>query len=221
MKTADFSLPPLPPALLRLREEAKQGLDPTAADETLALLLSVARMRAPARILEIGTAEGLTACALLLECPRAELVTIENDAERHARARQNFAAFGVGERVRSLLGDAAEILPALQGAFDLIFLDGPKAQYIHYYPILKELLAPRGVLFADDVLLYGWVDGRVPPPPRRRSIAARLREYLDAVQSDADLITCIFEAGEGAAVSVKNGAACFCGAQNTGTYPGK
>ncbi len=201
MKTADFSLPPLPPALMRLREEAKQGLDPTAADETLALLLSIARMRAPSRILEIGTAEGLTACALLLECPQAGLVTIENDAARRARAQQNFAAFGVEERAQSLLGDAAEILPALRGQFDLIFLDGPKAQYIHYFPVLKELLAPRGVLFADDVLLYGWVRGEAPP--KRRSIAERLREYLAAVQADADFITCIFEAGEGAAVSVK------------------
>ena len=40
-------------------------------------------------------------------------------------------------------------------------------------------------------------------PPKRRSIAERLREYLAAVQADADFITCIFEAGEGAAVSVK------------------
>ena len=202
MKTADFSLPPLPPGLDRLREEAKAGLDPTASDETLALLLAAARMRGAEHILEIGTAEGLTSVALLSECPSARLVTVENDPERHARALQNLARFGVAARAEAVLADAAEFLPSLSGPFELIFLDGPKAQYIRYLPHLKRLLAPRGVLFADDVLLYGWVDGRAAPPLKRRSIAERLREYLAAVQADPDFLTCVFDAGEGAAVSV-------------------
>ena len=52
--------------LYALREEAKKGRDPTAPDETLSYLLSAVRGRAPERILEIGAAEGLTSCAMLL-----------------------------------------------------------------------------------------------------------------------------------------------------------
>lgn len=79
----------------------------------------------------------------------------------------------------------------------------PRAQYIHYLPDLKRLLAPRGVLFADDVLLYGWVSGRAETPYKRRSIVRRLREYLGAVCTDPDLRTVVLEVGEGAAISVK------------------
>ena len=78
-------------------------------------------------------------------------------------------------------------------------------QYKKYLSDCKRLLCENGVLFADDVLLYGWVDGSAEPPPKRRSIAARLREYLDVVFSDPDLYTVLCRTGEGAAISVLRG----------------
>lgn len=191
--------------LRALREQAKGRRDPATEDDTLQLLLLVAQMRAPRRILEIGTAEGLTSVALLLQCTDASLVTIEVEPDLHARAEQNFALFGVRERAQALLGDAGEILPSLEGEFDLIFLDGPKAQYCRYLPHLKRLLSERGVLFADDVLLYGWVDGRAETPPKRRSIVERLRDYLRAAENDPALLTSVLPVGEGVALSVKTG----------------
>ena len=74
---------------------------------------------------------------------------------------------------------------------------------MHYLPDLKRLLRVGGVLVADDVLLYGWVDGRVPVPQKRRSLAERIREYLVAVAEDETLITSVLDIGEGVAVSVK------------------
>ena len=159
-------------------------------------------MRGARTVLEIGTGEGLTALSLLSEFPAMRLTTVEKDEQRRAAALAHFAEFGVQGRVRSILGDAAEVLPALREGYDLIFLDGPKAQYVHYLPELKRLLCAGGVLFADDVLLYGWVDGRVRPPQKRRSIAARLQDYLDAVFADPDLYTVLSHAGEGAAISI-------------------
>ena len=60
-----------------------------------------------------------------------------------------------------------------------------------------------GVLIADDVLLYGWVDGRSPVPPKRHSLIDRIRDYLKAVSADEDFITSVLALGEGVAVSVK------------------
>ena len=47
-----------------LRERAKEGRDPTAADETLALLCDLVQKLQPERVLEIGAGEGLTSIAL-------------------------------------------------------------------------------------------------------------------------------------------------------------
>ena len=189
--------------LAALRERAKEGRDPCAPDDTLQLLLACARMRAPERILEIGTGEGLTSLALLCECPRAHLVTVEADEARYRTACAYFEEFCVADRVRAVCGDAKDVLEALEEPFGLIFLDGPKAQYAAYFPDLKRLLAPRGVLFADDVLLYGWVDGREEVPPKRRSIVRKIREYLELVCADPDLVTSVLDVGEGVAISVR------------------
>lgn len=189
--------------ILKMREERKDRRDPVCPDEVLNYLLLTVRAISSENILEIGTAEGLSGAAMLFEAPNARLSTIEIDEERYAAAKENFAALGLSDRVRCILGDAADVLPALAGSFDLIFLDGPKAQYVHYLPDLKRLLRVGGVLVADDVLLYGWVDGRVPVPQKRRSLAERIREYLVAVAEDETLITSVLDIGEGVAVSVK------------------
>ena len=188
-----------------MRAALKDRRDPVCADETLQYLLFTVRCLRPSHILEIGTAEGLSGAAMLLEEEKARLTTIEIDEERYRRARQNFASFGLEGRVRRILGDAADVLPALDTGYDLIFLDGPKAQYINYLPELKRLLRAGGVLFADDVLLYGWVGGSVPAPQKRHSLVGRIRDYLAAVTSDEDFITSVLEIGEGVAVSVKRG----------------
>jgi predicted O-methyltransferase YrrM len=76
-------------------------------------------------------------------------------------------------------------------------------QYIKYLPRLKQLLKKGGVLLADDVLLYGWVNGEVPAPAKRRMLVTHVREYINAVTSDNDLFTCIVDVGDGIALSIK------------------
>jgi len=188
--------------LLEKREAAKLTRDPTAPDDTLEFLLTRLEHHPPERILEIGSAEGLTACAMLLTT-NATVTAIETDAVRAARARENFSEFGVQNRVRLIEGDAGEILPLLEGQYDFIFLDGPKVQYRRYLPDCKRLLKRGGTLASDDVLLFGWVTGECPTPPKRRMLVEHIREYLQMLQSDAELETQVLQIGEGLAISVK------------------
>lgn len=186
--------------LYALRERAKEGRDPTAADDTLRYIMHTVERLRPTRVLEIGAAEGLTSCAILLHS-QAELTAIELDATRASKAREHFQLFGVEKRVTLHEGDAGEILPLLKGSFDLIFLDGPKVQYLKYLPDCKRLLRSGGVLLSDDVLLFGWVRGE--PPQKRRMLVEHIREYLHALEADEEFTTEILELGEGLAVSVK------------------
>ena len=128
----------VPEALKKKREQAKAAGVPVADEETLQYLLFTVRSLQPKRILEIGTAVGLSGAARLLEKSDARLTTIEIDEAAYLAAKENFRFFGVEDRVNAYLGDAGEILSAMpreiNGAFDLVFLDGPKAQYIKYLP---------------------------------------------------------------------------------------
>jgi len=178
---------------------------PVADDETLNFLLLTLAAFKPTRILEIGTAVGLSSVAMLQACPTARLTTMELEEDRYEEAKRNFADFGVAERVNAYLGDAGEILAMMDGEFDFVFLDGPKAQYEKYLFDLKRLMKKGGVLFADDVLLYGWVSGVEPTPQKRHSIVDKIRSYLDTVTKDKDFITSVLDVGDGVALSVYQG----------------
>ena len=87
--------------LEELRRAAKEVRDPTAADETVALMVAWANAHRAQKILEIGAGEGLTSCALLLHT-EAELTAIELDPIRARRFRENSAMFGLEKRARLL-----------------------------------------------------------------------------------------------------------------------
>ena len=178
---------------------------PVADDETLNFLLLMLRATNPKRILEIGTAVGLSSVAMLLECPSARLTTMELEEDRYLEAKKNFAEFEVLDRVNAYMGDAGEILAMMDGEFDFVFLDGPKAQYEKYLFDLKRLMKKGAILFADDVLLYGWVSGVEPTPQKRHSIVDKIRSYLDTITKDKDFITSVLDVGDGVALSVYKG----------------
>ena len=191
--------------LIARRKEALSRGIPVADDETLQFLLLTLAMHKPRSILEIGTAVGLSATAMLLADENCRITTMELEEERYLEAKQNFADFGVSERVNAYLGDAGEILSMMNGEYDFIFLDGPKAQYEKYLFDIKRLLKKGGVLFADDVLLYGWVSGEEPTPQKRHSIVDKIRSYLSTITQDEDFITSVLNVGDGVALSVYKG----------------
>ena len=190
--------------IARRKDALARGI-PVADDETLQFLLLTLAATKPTRILEIGTAVGLSTVAMLYECENARITTMELEEERYLEAKQNFADFGVLDRVTAHLGDAGEILAMMDGEFDFVFLDGPKAQYEKYLFDLKRLMKKGAVLFADDVLLYGWVSGEEPTPQKRHSIVDKIRSYLETVTQDGDFITSVLNVGDGVALSVYRG----------------
>ena len=190
--------------IVRRKAALDRGV-PVADDETLQFLLLTLQMTKPTRILEIGTAVGLSGVAMLQACPNARLTTIELEEERYVEAKKNFADFGVAERVTAHLGDAGEILAMMDGQFDFVFLDGPKAQYEKYLFDLKRLMRKGAILFADDVLLFGWVSGEEETPQKRRSIVEKIRSYLNVLTADEDFITSVLNVGDGVALSVFKG----------------
>ncbi|MCD8205925.1 MAG: O-methyltransferase [Clostridia bacterium] len=201
--TAAFNKVKLPDEISALRAEARKREIPTADDETLNFLLFEILSSGAENVLEIGCGVGISAAAILDAAPKVKVTTIEKDADFLKEAGENFAALGLKDRVRLLEGDAGEILKGILGPFDFVFLDGPKVQYLRYLPDIKRLLPAGGVLFADDVLMYGYVTGERETPRKRQSIVGHIKEYIDAVTGDPGLHTTIVNIGNGVALSVK------------------
>lgn len=201
--TAKFNIPHITEKLQRLRQSAFGRSIPTADDETLNFIITQLRALQPKNILELGTATGISGIAMLEVCPEAKLTTIEKNEQFFKEANENFKCFSVDMRVNAISADAGEALDMLAGAYDFIFMDCAKVQYVKYLPKLKKLLARGGVLLADDVLLFGWVTGENEIPQKRKMLFRHICEYVQAVTNDTELCTTIINIGDGLALSVK------------------
>ncbi|MBQ9081771.1 MAG: O-methyltransferase [Clostridia bacterium] len=186
-----------------LRANALSRHIPVMDGQTLQYLLVTLAAVRPKKILEIGTAVGLSAAAMLTACPDARVTTIEIDEERYMEAKKNLSDLGLLSRATCHLGDAGEILGMMDAKYDFVFLDGPKAQYPRYMSELKRMLDKGGVVFADDVLLFGWVSGQTPTPEKHTLFVKKMREYLEDLTKDKDFVTSVIDVGDGVALSVK------------------
>lgn len=182
----------------------KDGV-PIIRPQTQSLLKTLLALLRPSRILEIGTAVGFSALLMSEYAPSGcRITTIEKYEKRIPLARENFARSSRGDQITLLEGDAAEILPALTGSYDLIFMDAAKGQYQHFLPDVLRLLRCGGVLVSDNVLQEGEIlESRFAVTRRNRTIHARMREYLYVLKHHELLETVILSDGDGAAVSVK------------------
>ena len=201
--TAQFNNAKLPQEVEELRLAACRREIPVSDKETLTFLTTLLSALQPNRILEIGTAVGVSAAAMLSVCKNAHITTIEKSSDFYLEAHKNFEKLNISSQISQIFGDAGEVLKTLEGTFDFIFLDSAKVQYVKYVPDLKRLLKPNGVLLADDILLFGYVTGEVPVPPKRKMLVEHVKEYITAVTSDEELTTTIINLGNGLALSVK------------------
>ena len=194
-----------PPYLQQIEKEARGASIPIIRKETQSFLRTVLTAGQPKNILEVGTAVGFSA---LLMCEYApgdcQITTIEDHEPRIAAARENFNRYGREGQIHLLEGDAQELLPGLEGPYDLIFLDAAKGQYIHWLPDMVRLLAPGGMLLSDNVLQDGdIIESRFLVERRDRTIHKRMREYLYKLTHHRELYTSVLPIGDGLAVSVK------------------
>jgi predicted O-methyltransferase YrrM len=124
--------------------------------ETGRLLAALCRSLDPV-VLEVGTAIGYSTLHMAEQLERGRVVTLEFDPKRAAQARDFLSRAGVAERVEIVEGDARETIPALEGPFDLLFVDGTKVQYREYLQLAEPKLTERALLVVDNLLMSGEV----------------------------------------------------------------
>jgi len=112
----------------------------------------------PAKILEVGTFTGFSALCLAKGLvPGGELHTIEIRAEDANTAVSYFNRSLNAPQIKLHLGNAIEMIPMLNHAWDLVFIDADKVNYIEYYELTLQRLKPGGWIIADNVLFHGQV----------------------------------------------------------------
>lgn len=162
------------------------NIHPESAD----VIRSIIRDKQPKRILEIGTSNGL--CSIIMgsevENYGGSITSIEFYEKRASLARENIQKAELQDTVTVITGDAHEVIPTLEGLFDLVFIDAGKDDYLTFYHLLKDKLSEQAVLVADNT----------------QSHRDKMLDFIDAVSNDTSFSVEDLEVGEGLIIATKH-----------------
>ncbi len=187
--------------LEEIKQKALENHIPIIMDDTLEVIGKKLKENPPKRILEIGAAVGYSAmCFSEFLAEDGIIDTIERDEERIKEAKVNIKNVGVEDKINLYEGDAVEILPTLNGKYDMVFIDAAKGKYPFFLKEALRMINQNGVIFADNILYKGYVMSDYNKHKQRTAVR-NLREYIKEVSENPNLETEILEVGDGLAIS--------------------
>jgi predicted O-methyltransferase YrrM len=114
------------------------------------------KMQNPKIILEIGTYTGYSGICMARGLSKnGKLITLDINDELEMMVRGFFEASGLADQIDYRLGNALELIPELDGPFDMVFIDADKSNYHRYFDLVIDKVSTGGIILADNVLWSG------------------------------------------------------------------
>jgi predicted O-methyltransferase YrrM len=157
--------------------------------EFLAVLVRATVAR---RVLEIGTSNGYSTLwlASAAQAIGGSVTTVEFSDYKIALATKTFARSGLASFIASIQDDAGRVLErTADSAFDFIFLDSERPEYPGWWPNLRRVLRPGGLLVVDNATSH----------------PQEMAPFVALVQADPIFTTSLVPVGNGEFMAVKAG----------------
>ena len=149
--------------------------------EFLSVLVRAMRAR---RVLEIGTSNGYSTLwlASAAQAIGGTVTTIEASELKIEMASGNFQRAGLTSSIVQLHDDAGRVLARVGDAdFDMIFLDSERGEYPGWWPDIRRVLRPGGLLVADNATSH----------------PQEIAPFIALVQADPAFFTSLVPVGNG------------------------
>jgi len=137
----------------------------------------------PRLAIELGTLAGYSGIWIARALAAAEfggpgkLITFEQNPVHADFAQREFANAGLADRIEIRRGGALDGVQRLSkeispGAVDFAFIDAAKIEYPAYYELIRPLIAPGGIMVADNALGSNswWIDEHQGSSPDRDAV---------------------------------------------------
>lgn len=169
---------------------------------TAAVLTFLTRVLHARAVVEVGTGTGVSGLALFAGMADDGILTsIDLEVDRQAQARHAFVAERIPtQRFRLINGAALEVLPKLRdGAYDMVFINGDRLEYVEYLAQALRLLRHGGVVVLNDAL---W-QGLVADESNDDDETVIIREALASVLETEEFTAVLLPVGGGLLAAVK------------------
>lgn len=180
---------------------AELGITPVGRG-TASLLTFLAKTVQARAVVEVGSGSGVSGLALFAGMePQGILTSVDSEHEHQTAARKAFMGVGIANRrFRLIAGAALDVLPKLtDAAYDIVFIDGDKLEYVEYVAQAMRLLRPGGLLVLNHAL---WAS-KVADTNNSEDETIVIREALAAVQENEELTAVLTPVGDGLLVAVR------------------
>jgi len=153
-------------------------------------LAVLVRATAARRVLEIDTSNGYSTL-WLADAARAiggAVTTVEVAEYKVGLAAANFTRAGLSAFITQVHDDAGRLLQRSDpSAYDLIFLDSERPEYPGWWPHLRRVLRPGGLLIVDNATSH----------------VEQMAPFVALVTADPEFTTCLIPVGNGEFLAVK------------------
>lgn len=175
------------PAVAELRRAYGRGVTPSDGRRLHDMVVE----RGCKRVLDVGTARGYATLWMALAARQTggRVLTIEINPAAAAEARENFRRAGLASAIDSRTNDALVEIPALQGEFDLVFLDVGVPLNTKLLESVSPRVAQGGVIVGHNAIWH-----KVAQPG-----------FLEALNAGGYETTVVPTLSGGLSVSVKRG----------------
>ena len=188
------------PDISEIKLYARKNDVPIMQDQSQQFICEYIKNHNYKKILEIGTAIGYSTIQFAKTSPDVKVTSIELDIDRFIKARQNVEDCNLQDRITLINENALDT--QLDDKFDLIFIDGPKAQYIKFFEKYKNNLNPNGVIISDNLFFHGMVeDLTLTHNYSTIKLVKKIRKYIDFLKNNQEFTTEFFDLGDGISVS--------------------
>jgi predicted O-methyltransferase YrrM len=163
------------------------------------LLELLARLRSPKRVLEIGSGVGYSALWFMKGMPTDGILdAIEFNPKVVQALEVTIKKAGLNGRIIIHKGPALEVLPKMEGHYDMVFIDADKSEYPRYLEESLRLTQAGSMILADNMFMG------ISTAGREKTLGIRgIAEYTRSIFNDPRLSSLIVPLGDGLALSYR------------------
>lgn len=166
-----------------MEDYAKINKVPIIEKDSINYIINYIKENNVKTVLEIGSA--ICYSTILMANVTDKVTTIERDKERYKVALTNIDKAHLNDKITIINDDALNI--TLNEKYDLIFIDGAKAQNKKFVDHYKNNLKENGSIIIDNLAFHGLVGKSESITSRNlRSLVRKIEAFLDYLDEQTE-----------------------------------